>query len=221
MSEGTVTLRVAAAVPCTAAEGPFLRFALWVQGCSLRCPGCCNPELFAAEGGARVAVERLAAELRAARDAHALEGLSVLGGEPGEQADAVAALCREARALGLGVLLFSGYTHAELAARPGGGALLAAVDTLVDGRFDARRREPAEGRRFVGSTNQRLVHLTPRYAEPALWRGPAGVELRIGREGELSAHGAPELVRRVLRGLQDAPRLAPPEAGGHSSRKLR
>ena len=34
-------------VACTEAEGPFRRYALWTRGCSLRCPGCCNPGLFA------------------------------------------------------------------------------------------------------------------------------------------------------------------------------
>ena len=39
-------LRVGARVPVTRAEGPGARYALWLQGCSIRCPGCCNPHLF-------------------------------------------------------------------------------------------------------------------------------------------------------------------------------
>ena len=38
------SLRVAQVVPDTAAEGPGRRFAVWVQGCPLACPGCFNPE---------------------------------------------------------------------------------------------------------------------------------------------------------------------------------
>src|SRR5262245_54990250 len=38
-------LNVGLIVPRTEAEGPGVRFALWVQGCPLRCPGCCNPEM--------------------------------------------------------------------------------------------------------------------------------------------------------------------------------
>jgi anaerobic ribonucleoside-triphosphate reductase activating protein len=49
--ESTRTLRVAQVVPCTEAEGPGRRFALWFQGCPLRCPGCCNPEMLPFEGG--------------------------------------------------------------------------------------------------------------------------------------------------------------------------
>lgn len=198
MSEGTC-LRVAARVACTEAEGPGRRFAVWVQGCSLACPGCCNPELFAADGGETVAVATLADELAAARTVHAIEGLTVLGGEPSEQAEAVAALCRAARELGLGTLVFTGRTLAELQRRPEAAALLGAVDSLVDGRFDARRREPPRGRRWIGSTNQQIVHLTPRYADPARWRGHDHAELQIDATGTITAHGAPDLLRRLLK----------------------
>lgn len=194
-------LELAARVPVTRAEGPHERFAVWLQGCSLRCPGCCNPELFAAAGGEALAIPALAAWLRAARDAHAIAGLSVLGGEPTDQLAAVAALCREARALGLDVLVFTGRTLAELRALPDADALLAAVDTLIDGRFDATRRDTS--RRWIGSSNQRLVHLTPRLADPALWRGTNHVELHIDASGALTAHGEPGLVRRVLRDLSE------------------
>jgi anaerobic ribonucleoside-triphosphate reductase activating protein len=192
---------LAARVACTEAEGPGRRFAVWVQGCSLRCPACCNPEFFAREGGESITVAALVEELKFARDLLALEGLTVLGGEPSEQADAVAALCQAARALGLGTIVFTGRTHTELQALPAMRPLLAAVDTLVDGRFDARRREPVDGRRWIGSTNQQIVHLTPRLADPALWRGRNHVELHIDAEGRLTGHGAPDLLRHVLKNM--------------------
>jgi anaerobic ribonucleoside-triphosphate reductase activating protein len=204
MSEETCTelrLLVAARVACTEAEGPGRRFAVWVQGCSLRCPGCCNPEFFAREGGESIAVAALVDELRVARDVHGLAGLTVLGGEPSEQPAAVTALCLAARELGLGTIVFTGRTHAELQALPEMRPLLAAVDTLVDGRFDARRREPVDGRRWIGSTNQQIVHLTPRHADPALWRGRNHIELQIDAAGRLTAHGAPDLLRQVLKNM--------------------
>src|SRR4029079_1756775 len=43
--------QVAQIVPVTEAEGPGRRFALWFQGCPLRCPGCCNPEMLPFTGG--------------------------------------------------------------------------------------------------------------------------------------------------------------------------
>lgn len=198
---GAHDLRVAARVPCTTAEGPHVRYALWVQGCSLRCSGCCNPEMFD-DGGTVVPVATLVEEVaRAARD-EGVEGITLLGGEPVDQAEAVAALCGQLRARGLGVLLFSGYTRDELLARPGGRALWDVVDCLVDGRFDVTRREDPGGRRFIGSRNQQLHHRTQRYADPALWQGPASVEVHVDADGRVHAHGFPVPLQALLRALR-------------------
>lgn len=198
MSE-ELTLQVAHRIACSEAEGPYRRYALWVQGCTLGCPGCCNPELFPAAGGVQFTVAALAEELAEARRTHGIEGLTVLGGEPLEQLAAVTALCVAARGQGLGVLVFTGHTLAELESRVGGGALLACVDTLIDGRFEAGRRDTE--RRFIGSGNQRLIHRSARYADPALWRGAGGVELQWAADGRLSVHGEPGLARRVALAL--------------------
>jgi anaerobic ribonucleoside-triphosphate reductase activating protein len=201
MTRSASTLRVAAFAPCTLAEGPHLRAAVWVQGCTLACPGCCNPELFPRDGGDAIEVESLARALADARREHGIEGLTVLGGEPLQQTAAVAELGGRARAVGLGVIVFTGYTLAQARRRAGFDALWAVTDSLVDGPFDATRREPdpgAGGRRFVGSRNQTLHHRTARYADPALWRGGEVIELRIDAALRVSAHGRPEAVRRFV-----------------------
>lgn len=195
-------LRVAARVVDTAAEGPGRRFALWLAGCSIRCPGCCNPELFEAQAGEVVAVEALVAEILAAARAHALDGVTLLGGEPLDQLEGVTTLVRALGGHGLGVILFTGRTLEEARALDGFARLEPALDTIVDGRFEGGRLEPREGgRRWIGSTNQRLVHLTSRYADAALWDGPAHLDVRVGSGGEVTVHGDPELARRLLRHL--------------------
>jgi len=198
----TPSLRSAHRIAITEAEGPGRRFALWVQGCSLDCPGCCNPELFDPAGGERIPIATLIAELDAAAQEHRVEGLTVVGGEPLEQLQGVAALAAAARPRGLGVLLFTGFTWGEAASLPGFAELSANVDTFVCGRFDPRRREPLRGgRAYIGSTNQTLHHLSDRYAAAELWRRPAAMELRISPTGEVEASGDPELQRRLLRVL--------------------
>ncbi|MCA9634964.1 MAG: radical SAM protein [Myxococcales bacterium] len=193
-------LRIAHRLPRTEAEGPGRRFALWVQGCSLACPGCCNPELFPRTGGSSVAVPTLVEEVLAARRDHALDGITVIGGEPLEQAPAIVELARALQGRGLGVIVFTGFTWPEVQGRIGGDRLVGAIDTLVCGRFDRGRREPAiGGRRFIGSRNQTLHHLSPRYAEPALWRGPPALELRITPEGAIEVSGDPGLGARMAR----------------------
>lgn len=186
-------LRVARWVPVTEAEGPGRRFALWVQGCALRCPGCCNPELWDPSGGREVEVAALARALEAVRGE--VEGLTLVGGEPFAQADGAAALARATRDLGLSVVVFTGYLREELEGRgdPGTAALLAATDLLVDGPYAAAL--PERARRWAGSTNQRFHWLTGRYAPgPELVRSgePAEtVELHLGADGSIVRSGWP------------------------------
>ena len=190
-------LHVAAVVPCTESEGPFSRWAIWTRGCTLRCPGCCNPELFERGTSEATPVQALLADLERARRDHDVEGITILGGEPLEQLPGVTALARGARALGLGVIVFSGHTLAQARERTDFEQLWMALDTFVDGRFEARALD--HRRRFVGSTNQRIVHRTDRYRSEALWLGEAGAEARIAPDGTLSLHGSPAHVRQLLR----------------------
>ena len=184
-----VELRIAQAIAGTEAEGPGRRFALWVQGCTLHCPGCCNPEMLAhGRGGELVTPEAIVERLRSATG---LEGLTLLGGEPFEQAGALAIVAEQARGLGLSVMVFSGYTLAELRARPEPeiARLLAATDLLVDGRYEKDR--PDTRRRWVGSANQQLHFLTDRYRpdDPRFAMGNT-VELRL-ENGQLVVNGWP------------------------------
>jgi anaerobic ribonucleoside-triphosphate reductase activating protein len=157
-------LRLARIADSTAAEGPGLRIALWLQGCERRCPGCCNPEMWPLDGGVAEPVEAVAARVeRAARAG--VEGLTLVGGEPFLQTQTAAAaiVAERARALGLGVLAFTGFELEALHALgdPGVDRLLAATDLLVDGPYDQLRRSAR--RRWIGSDNQRLHHFTDRY----------------------------------------------------------
>ena len=156
------TLQVAQIIPCTEAEGPGRRFALWFQGCPLRCPECCNPEF-----------------------------IPFAGGEPLAHAPGAAALAAAARDRGLSVMVFTGYTLEEARAlrEPDVDALLAATDILVDGRYV--RELPDMTRRWIGSTNQRVHFLSDRYrADDACWRERNTLEIRV-RGDEISVNGFP------------------------------
>jgi anaerobic ribonucleoside-triphosphate reductase activating protein len=184
-------LRVLRFLPATVAEGPGRRAALWVQGCSIRCPGCFNPHSWAADGGEPVRWGELAAAVRAAAAAHDIEGLTLLGGEPFDQAGPLGALAEAVRAEGLSVMTFTGYVLEALqaAAREDWDRLLAATDLLVDGPYVAER--PEHRRPWVGSDNQRFWFLTDRYAHLAvdLDAVPNRLEIRISRSGEVAANG--------------------------------
>jgi anaerobic ribonucleoside-triphosphate reductase activating protein len=186
-------LRTARVIAETEAEGPGRRYALWLQGCPLRCPGCCNPEMLKEEGGVWREVDELAAEL-AKSD---VEGLSILGGEPFAQAPAAAELARAARRQGRSVMVFSGFTLAELRQRDDAAGLLAACDLLVDGPY--LREQPESRRRWIGSANQTMHFLSDRYspADPQFTSGNT-VEIRL-TPGALTVNGWPA-ASRVLGG---------------------
>lgn len=192
MASDPAAIQVAMIVPRTEAEGPGLRYAVWVQGCPLRCVGCCNPEMLAF----RPADRREPDELIAAAVAAGVEGVSLLGGEPFAQAAGLATLAEGVRARGLSVMVFSGYTLAELREQgPDAARLLAATDLLVDGRYDASRRTTT--RRYIGSDNQVLHFLSPRYTpeDPRLHASNT-LELRL-RGGEITLNGWPVLGPRT------------------------
>ena len=184
-----MNLRLHAVEPRSRANGPGARFVVWMQGCTLGCPGCFNPTTHDAGGGREVALAEVVAQLAAAQRAHAIEGLSLSGGEPLQQPAAAAALLDAARALGLSTLAFSGYAIDEIRALPGGPDVLARLDVLIDGRYVAGERL-ATGLR--GSANQRIQLLTPRYTRADVEATPVA-EIRIGPAGDVVLTGVDPL----------------------------
>lgn len=183
--------RVHAVEPRSRANGPGTRFVVWMQGCSLGCPGCFNPATHAPAEGREVAVDALVAQLAEARAA-GVDGLSLSGGEPFQQLPAATALLQGARRLGLSTLAFSGYTLDELRALPGGPDAVALLDVLVDGRYVAGERL-ATGLR--GSANQRIQLLTDRHALADVEATPVA-EIRIGPTGDVVLTGVNPLKLR-------------------------
>ena len=204
-----VYLQVAQIVPCTEAEGPGRRFALWFQGCPLRCPGCCNPEMLPFEGGMRMAVADVARQVAEAARLHGIEGITLLGGEPLAHAAGGAALARAAHALYLSVMVFTGYTIEDARRMPDAAVaeLLAETDSLVDGPYV--REQPERRRRWIGSANQRVHFLSGRCsADDPRWLLPNTLEIRL-RGPELAVNGFPS---RSAVGLWKRPRVVRPPA---------
>lgn len=191
-------IAVSQLIPLTWAEGPGPRVALWVQGCTLRCAGCCNAalQLFPAQDGALptewMTVEDLLARVNLAR----VQGITLLGGEPMAHAASLLPLARAFQQRGKSVMLFTGYTL-EYLLREGSPAqldLLDATDLLVDGPYLPRRHDTS--RRWVGSSNQKVRALSPVYRaallDGSLLRGRQTVELRLTPAG-ISINGWPAI----------------------------
>ena len=84
-------------IECTEVEGPGKRFAIWTQGCHIRCADCCNPEPLPLAANRLVEAGDMVQRIAEARDRHAIEGITLLGGEPLIQARGLTIVAREAR----------------------------------------------------------------------------------------------------------------------------
>ncbi len=191
-------------LPVTSAEGPGRRACVWVQGCSIRCPGCFNPHTWSTNGGQLIPAEEIA---RRVLDAPAIEGVTLLGGEPFDQAEGLAVVGSLVQQAGLSVMTFTGHEYETLinTPRPGWTELLDVTDLLVDGPYI--QSLPDHDRPWVGSRNQRFHFLSPRYAHLAseLHLIPNRVEVRLGDDGEVLINGMPPA--GLIEGLLDEPIL--------------
>jgi len=136
------------------AAGPGRRLVVWLQGCLKRCPGCANQAFLPLTRARVMAAEEL---LDAAERASPIAGVTLSGGEPALQADALVPILSEMRSRGLNVMMYAGYTLEELKGTHA--PLLRQVDLLVDGEF---RSEMARGGRYRPSGNQRIHFLSDR-----------------------------------------------------------
>jgi anaerobic ribonucleoside-triphosphate reductase activating protein len=181
---GALGLRINYFLPGSYANGPGKRAVIWVQGCTLGCPGCFNPETHAPDGGELVPVGDLFERVSALSDA--IEGVSISGGEPLQQPEALLVLLQRIREeTGLSVLVFSGYSWEEIKGMPIARPFLACVDVLIAGRYEAL--QPIRDG-LLSSANQTLHLLTDRYTLDDVQAVPPA-EVLITPEGSVLVSG--------------------------------
>lgn len=176
-------------VPRSRANGPGERAVVWVQGCPRRCLGCFNPTTQAFVTQELVNVDELESRILAQEG---INGVTFSGGEPFEQAEALAELARRLQKRGLTVVCYTGYTIEQLWAgnREDWNALLSEVDLLIDGPFieSERCHEP-----YRGSANQQLFYLSGRISPENVEEAHQTAELTLSLDGSLTATGFPEM----------------------------
>lgn len=136
------------------ALGPGKRIGVWLKGCSIRCPGCISLDTW--DKGKDSTTVSQALETMATW-AEVAEGLTVSGGEPLDQPEALAELLRGWREISsASVLLFTGRSWADaspwFAEHPG------LVDAVI---AEPYVRGESSTQALRGSDNQRLHVLTP------------------------------------------------------------
>ena len=165
-------------------NGPGRRAVLWLQGCTLGCPGCFNPETHSSSGGYWLSVDEVFARIVSL--AGAVECVTFSGGEPLQQFQPLSVLVnRLRRETDLSLLTFTGYTWQEVLSLPHAESLLACLDVVIAGRYDARQRL-AHGLR--GSANQTVHLLTNRYSLADIDAVPPS-EVIITGDGQVDISG--------------------------------
>ena len=171
--------------------GPGIRSVYWLQGCTLACEGCWNTQFWPSKGGDLIDVDRLLSELTDRQD---IDGITLLGGEPLQQAPQVEKLMIGCKKLGLTVFLYTGYEVHELTSTMQRCVDLA--DIVVLGRFVQALRNT--NLRWRGSENQRLMINNPKYSYMDMSEQNE-VEIHLDTSGGVSVvgYGEPQLLQAV------------------------
>jgi anaerobic ribonucleoside-triphosphate reductase activating protein len=202
------TIHLARIQHSTNVEGPGVRSAIWVTGCSIKCIDCFNPHLWDKDNGFEMTIKSFVDEIVLAKEMDpSIEGITWLGGEPFEQAKALADASKELRALGFSVMTFTGFKLNRLTSETNKNidinlALLEQTDLLVDGPFVNSQLDSS--RPWLGSINQEFVFLSDRYSEVDVSSDiKDGIEIRISESGDISVNGWAEhpLVLQMLSDL--------------------
>jgi anaerobic ribonucleoside-triphosphate reductase activating protein len=182
-------------LPRSAVNGPGERAVIWFQGCDLHCRGCFNPASHPFDRDRDKFVENVAEWVLACQG---IEGLTLSGGEPFQQAGDLRHLCEyiKLRRPDLSIGVFSCYTLQELVRGrwhwkafdndgwiKGERILFEEIKQFLDfgvfGRF--RRTMSCTDQPLCGSRNQEVVFFSNRYAPGDLM--PQGYEVTIRGDG--------------------------------------
>lgn len=139
--------------------GPGRRLGIWFQGCSIGCAGCVSHDTWDPTGGVSVSVAEVADYLRSKIETLSLTGVTISGGEPFEQPEALlellVALRKASGESDLDILCYSGLPLKRLRRQYQGH--LQQIDALIPEPFVGNRAENVHWR---GSANQPMVLLS-------------------------------------------------------------
>jgi len=134
--------------------GPGNRIGIWFAGCKHMCNGCSNPELwsineryFATIGQAEKLIRSVAAE-------NVIDGFTITGGDPMEQAAEIADLLEKLKDISEDVMLYTGYELAELTSDTHK-KLLDKIAVLIDGRYEENLNDNS----FLRGSSNQTIHI--------------------------------------------------------------
>lgn len=143
-------IRVIDIVPGTSVDGPGLRTSIYVAGCRHRCAGCHNPQTWDFAQG----VEMTVSDIMEVIEENGFN-VTLTGGDPLYSLPAITPLVIAVAKAGYTIWLYTGFTYSRLLELPGIEKILPYMEAIVDGPFEADKRDVSL--HFRGSSNQRII----------------------------------------------------------------
>ena len=175
-------------------NGPGVRFVLWTQGCSKGCSECFNPETWSTN----IYKELSPTQIFELIKNFEVDGVTISGGDPLEQEDELLELLMLLSTMRLrkGVILFSGFTRAEISSNFIREQCLKYIDVLIDGRYEKNLKIDFSLR---GSSNQEFYFFSNKISSDEL---SFDQEIEISSlEGDIMMTGFPNISRKILKEL--------------------
>ena len=138
-------------------NAPGICTTLFVSGCTHNCEGCFNKEQQDFTYGNDFTKE-IEDEFIEYSKSKQVKGVNILGGEPMQQLmdDTLLKLLKRIKLeVNKPIWLWSGYTFEEIVNNPKRAEILREVDVLIDGKFEADKRDLML--KYRGSSNQRVI----------------------------------------------------------------
>lgn len=180
-------MQIAEIIDYTEVEGPFLRSAIWLQGCSINCAGCCNQEFIPIKGGVYTSPEDLYKRI----SKNDVEGITILGGEPLDQSKELFKFLKLIKNnTNMGIMLFSGYTFEKIQKNYDMNKVIDLCDLVISEPFI--QKQISYKRRWIGSSNQKVHFITDRYEYLKTEWEPYYKEIEFHiKDGEIIINGMP------------------------------
>ena len=172
------------------------RIGIWFQGCSIHCAGCVSKDTWDPEAGATLSVDALMTWCKTVSASDRLDGITLSGGEPFEQPEALLSLLeqlvlwREREELDFDILCYSGLPLRRLSEQFD--SHLKLIDILCPEPYVDNLDGPVLWR---GSPNQPLLGMTERGADvlPELGSKSKSREFQVDvRDGRVWFIGIPD-----------------------------
>ncbi len=140
--------------------GAGRRLAIWVQGCSIRCPGCINPELWNQESGKSVDVATFSVGI--SKLSAYFNGITITGGEPFDQYEALISFCSFLKMKSdTDIFVYTGYELDKLKQKFPDQLFAQCINRIMDGSYMITKKENKNAR---GSSNQKLIQFEPMFS---------------------------------------------------------